>query len=84
MSPMQTRTFQLRDEFIELHHLLKFEGVASSGGEAKALVAAGKVLVDGVVELRKSCKIRAGQQVRAGDVWIDVRAGRDEPPAVRT
>jgi ribosome-associated protein len=71
---MQTRQFTLRDEFIELHHLLKFEGISSSGGEAKALVASGQVLVDGVVELRKSCKIRAGQQVRTGDVSIDVRA----------
>lgn len=71
---MQTRQFTLRDEFIELHNLLKFEGVCSSGGEAKALVASGHVLVDGVVELRKSCKIRAGQHVRIGDVSIDVRA----------
>lgn len=71
---METRTFQLRDEFIELHSLLKFEGVASSGGAAKALVASGVVFVDGVVELRKSCKIRAGQQVRTGDVQIDVQA----------
>ncbi len=71
---MQTRTFQLRDEFIELHNLLKFEGVCSSGGAAKALVSSGQVLVDGVVELRKSCKIRAGQQVRTGEVQIDVQA----------
>lgn len=78
MPPMQTRSFQLRDEFIELHNLLKFEGVSSSGAEAKALVAAGQVLVDGVVELRKSCKIRAGQQVRTGEVQIDVRAAVKE------
>ena len=71
---MQTRSFQLRDEFIELSNLLKFEGVASSGAEAKALVAEGEVLVDGVVELRKHCKIRAGQRVRSGDIEIEVRA----------
>jgi ribosome-associated protein len=75
---MQTRQFTLRDEFIELHNLLKFEGVASSGGEAKVLIASGQVLVDGVVELRKSCKIRAGQQVRTGEVSIDVRAASTE------
>jgi ribosome-associated protein len=75
---MQTRTFRLRDEFIELHNLLKFEGVCSSGAEAKGLVGAGQVLVDGVVELRKSCKIRAGQQVRTRDVLIDVRAAAEE------
>lgn len=71
---MQTRQFRLRDEFIELNNLLKVEGICSSGGEAKMLVAAGKVLVDGVVELRKSCKIRAGQRVRAGELEIEVLA----------
>jgi ribosome-associated protein len=71
---MQTRQFQLRDGFIELHNLLKVQGVCSSGGEAKLLVAAGKVRVDGAVELRKACKIRAGQVVQAGEVQIEVRA----------
>ena len=71
---MQTRKFQLRDEFIELHSLLKFEGICSSGGEAKMLVASGAVSVDGALELRKSCKIRAGQFVRVGEVRIEVLA----------
>ncbi|MEO6710185.1 MAG: RNA-binding S4 domain-containing protein [Planctomycetota bacterium] len=71
---MQMRQFQLRDEFIELSSLLKFEGVCSSGGEAKMLVAAGKVQVDGAVELRKACKIRAGQRVQAGDIQIEILA----------
>ena len=34
----------------------------------------GTVEVDGVVELRKSCKIRAGSNVVVGDVAIDVVA----------
>lgn len=50
-------------EFIELHNLLKVTGLAASGGHAKQLIAAGKVTVDGCVELRKRCKIRAGQTV---------------------
>ena len=69
---MQTIQFQLRGEFIELHKLLKVEGVCASGGEAKALVASGAVRVDGAVELRKACKIRAGQTVQTGDVRIAV------------
>lgn len=69
---MKNRQFRLRDEFIELHNLLKVEGLCSSGGEAKHLVAEGKVQVDGVVELRKACKIRAGQRVQTGDVQIEV------------
>ena len=74
---MQTLDLQLRpnQEFIELHKLLKFLGVAESGAAAKALVASGEVSVDGAVELRKACKIRAGQSVETGDVKITVTAG---------
>ena len=69
---MQTLQFQMRGEFIELHKLLKIEGVCASGGEAKMLVASGEVRVDGAVELRKACKIRAGQIVETGAVRIAV------------
>ena len=55
--------FELKGEFIPLDALLKAVGLASSGGEAKAMVAAGNVQVDGKLELRKRCKIRAGQLV---------------------
>jgi ribosome-associated protein len=50
-------------EFIELHKLLKVTAVALSGGEAKVMVAEGLVTVDGAMELRKRCKIHAGQIV---------------------
>ena len=53
-------------EFVELNQLLKLCGLAGSGGEGKHLVASGAVSVDGAVELRKTCKIRAGQRVQAG------------------
>jgi ribosome-associated protein len=62
----------LTGEYIELNHLLKLTGVCSSGGAGKALVATGRVRVDGAVELRKTCKIRAGQTVRVGDTRIAV------------
>jgi ribosome-associated protein len=64
--------FRLTGEFIALNDLLKATGVAPSGGAGKALVATGKVRVDGAVELRKTCKIRAGQTVRVGDAQIAV------------
>jgi len=50
-------------EFIELNNLLKIKGLCESGGMAKAVIAEGLVTVDGKVELRKRCKIRAGQVV---------------------
>ena len=64
--------FQLTGEFIALNDLLKVTGVCASGGAGKALVATGRIRVDGAVELRKTCKIRAGQTVRIGGVEIRV------------
>ena len=59
---------------MELNQLLKLVGLADSGGQGKAIVASGEVTVDGVLELRKTCKIRAGQVVRLDDIEIHVRA----------
>jgi ribosome-associated protein len=71
---MQQLHFSLDREFIELNQLLKLSGLCDSGGAGKALVADGSVSVDGKLELRKTCKIRAGQTVRIGDVRISVIA----------
>jgi len=69
---MQQLNFELDREFVELNQLLKLSGLCDSGGAGKMLVASGAVSVDGVVELRKTCKIRGGQVVRVGDAEIRV------------
>ena len=69
---MQQFEFKLNGEFIELNQLLKMVGVCDSGGAGKLLVAEGVVSVDGRIELRKTCKIRAGSVVTLGDVRITV------------
>jgi ribosome-associated protein len=68
------QSFPLDREYIELNILLKLLGTASSGGAAKALVAAGQVTVDGVVETRKTRKLRGGELVSVGDDEIRVVA----------
>ena len=75
-----TIDFTLERDFIELNQLLKLAGLCDSGGAGKALVASGAVRVDGAVETRKTCKIRAGQRVEVGDVRIEVAAGDAERP----
>lgn len=50
-------------EFIALCDLMKIAEMTDSGGAAKHLIAEGRVLVDGVVETRKRCKIRKGQVI---------------------
>lgn len=67
---MQKIDFDLRGEFITLDRLLKATGLTGSGGQAKALVAEGKVQVDGQDELRKTAKLRAGQVVALTGVRI--------------
>lgn len=71
---MQRLRFDLDRDFVELNQLLKLTGLCDSGGAGKQLVASGAVQVDGRVELRKTCKIHAGQRVTIGDVQIDVVA----------
>jgi ribosome-associated protein len=69
---MQTIAFNLNGDYVELNQLLKLAGVCDSGGAGKMIVASGDVKVDGKTELRKTCKIRAGQVVTVGDVTIRV------------
>ncbi|MDZ4212332.1 MAG: RNA-binding S4 domain-containing protein, partial [Methylotenera sp.] len=56
----QNIQFELSTKYIELCNLLKLVGIADSGGRGKAMVAEGSVQVDGVVESRKTAKIRSG------------------------
>jgi ribosome-associated protein len=74
MSGAQSSEFALRGEHITLDSLLKAIGVASSGGIAKMMIADGLVQVDGAQELRKTCKIRAGQVVAVAGSQIRVVA----------
>lgn len=54
-----------KNAFVELNNLMKLTGICESGGMAKTMIAEGKVLVDGKIELRRRCKIRTGQIVTA-------------------
>lgn len=78
---MRLLELELRGDHITLDALLKATGMAGSGGAAKGMVADGKVQVDGRPELRKTCKIRAGQVVAAGGVRVRVVAAGSTPPA---
>lgn len=59
-------------EYVELNQLLKLVGLCGSGGMGKAIVASGIVSVNGHTELRKTCKIVAGDIVRIEDHEIHV------------
>lgn len=69
---MATVRFELEGDYVELNQLLKLVGLCGSGGIGKQIVASGAVYVDGRQELRKTAKIRTGQQVSVEDVTITV------------
>jgi ribosome-associated protein len=58
----RVREVEIRGDTIRLGQLLKVAGVVDSGGEAKTLIAEGRVSVNGEVETRR------GRQLHAGDV----------------
>lgn len=54
---------EITKEPVELHKILKFEGLAESGGQAKAIIDAGLVLVNGRIETQKRKKIVSGDTI---------------------
>jgi ribosome-associated protein len=52
-----------RGEYIKLDQFLKLAQVAMTGGQAKAIILAGLVQVNGEVETRRGRKLRAGDRV---------------------
>lgn len=71
---MNTIEFEVEGDYVELNQLLKLVGLCASGGAGKHLVASGAVAVDGVIEARKTRKIRPGDVVAVGATRIQVRA----------
>lgn len=57
------RTVLINQEPVELYKILKFEGLAASGAEAKQLIADGLVSVNAQTETRKRRKMLSGDTV---------------------
>lgn len=58
---------------ITLGQALKAADLVGSGGEAKVLIQAGEVLVNGEVETRRGRKLEKGAVVEVGDERLEVR-----------
>lgn len=63
---------KITTEFIKLDALLKFASLVGSGGEAKALIQDGQVLVNGEVCTMRGKKIRPGDTVSLGGQEVTV------------
>jgi len=61
------RTVLIDREPVELYKILKFEGLASSGAEAKQFIADGMVSVNSEIETRKRRKMHSGDVLQIFD-----------------
>lgn len=65
----------IQTDFIKLDSFLKFSGAAADGGEAKSLIAAGQVKVNGEACLMRGKKLYEGDRVAVDGAEYEV--GRD-------
>ncbi|WP_457553777.1 RNA-binding S4 domain-containing protein [Desulfobacula sp.] len=66
---------------VELYKILKFENIASSGGEAKFMINDGRVEVNGCIETRKRKKIYPGDIIRTNGLVLEIQLPEDLSPA---
>lgn len=67
-------TIQINTEFIKLDSLLKFAGMVETGGEAKELIQAGQVKLNGEVCTMRGKKCVPGDEVELDGRTVAVRA----------
>ena len=63
---------KITTEFIKLESLLKFEGLAETGGEAKERIQAGEVQVNGQVCTMRGKKLRPGDTVTLDGTCVEI------------
>lgn len=57
------RIVEITREPVELYKILKFEGLVTTGGEAKLLIGDGQVVVNGETETRRRRKMVNGDVI---------------------
>ncbi len=65
---------EISTEYIKLDQLLKLAAVASTGGEAKAMIQEGLVRLNGEVVRQRGKKIYPGDQLKVVEEVIEVVA----------
>ncbi len=74
-----TREVAIGSEGIRLGQLLKFAGLVETGAQAKALLAAGDIEVNGEVETRRGRQLSAGDVVQSSTEAVVLRTQPDGP-----
>ena len=66
--------------FMKLDQFLKWQGLVSTGGEAKDLITSELVRVNGITETRRGRKLRSGDLVSISDKQFIVSIKGTEGP----
>jgi ribosome-associated protein len=64
---MEFEAIEIRTPTIRVDALLKFAGLAGTGGEAKQLIQTGRVRVNGEIETRRSHALSPGDRLELLD-----------------
>jgi ribosome-associated protein len=57
---------------LRLDDALKLAGIAATGGQAKTLIQAGEVMVNGVVEVRRKRRVSPGDLIEVGGERFEI------------
>ena len=74
---MNKRIVKINKAPVELYKILKFENIASSGGEAKFMIVDGFVEVNGSIETQKRKKIYPGDIIKINDLVLEIKLIED-------
>lgn len=74
MEKQDIRRVEISTPFIKLDALLKFSGLAPTGGQAKEAILSGAVYVNGEECLQRGKKIYPGDRVVIDEIQVEVYA----------
>lgn len=69
---MRIETIEINEEFIRLDNLLKFAGIAPTGGQAKFIIQNGEIKVNGEICTMRGKKMRNGDKAQYRQRVIEV------------
>ena len=72
---------EINKEPVELYKILKFEGLTTTGGEAKLLIGDGQVTVNGDAETRRRRKMLSGDIIgfRGEEILLTLTLADSDP-----